>query len=83
MRVEVKLHGLLRPHHPGPNRSTPLPVELAEHATPRDVVQALQLPENLARMVFVNERQASLDAPLADGDRVALFTVVVGGALAI
>jgi molybdopterin converting factor small subunit len=80
MRVEVKLHGLLRPHHPGPNRSTPLPVELADRATPRDVVQALRLPEGLARIVFVNDQQSSLDAPLADGDRVALFTVVVGGA---
>lgn len=79
MRVDVKLHGLLRPHHPGPNRSTPLSVELADGATARDAVRALSLPADLARMVFVNDQQSSLDAPLADGDRVALFTVVVGG----
>ena len=79
MQVSVKLHGVLRPHHPGPNRSVPLPVDMSTSATPRDVARTLHLPEALARMVFINDVQATLDDPLQDGDRIGFFSVVVGG----
>ena len=79
MQVSVKLHGLLRPHHPGPNRSSPLLVEMPASATPRDIARTLNLPEALARMVFINDVQATLDDPLKDGDRLGFFSVVVGG----
>jgi molybdopterin converting factor small subunit len=79
MKVEVKLYGLLRPYHSGPNRSVPLNVEVKEDATPLDVVEALKLPISLARLVFVNDRQAKLDEALEDGDRLSFFSSVVGG----
>ena len=79
MRVRVKLHGLLRPYHPGPNRSSLLDVELADGATPADAIAALELPRDLARLVFVNDVQATLTQPLRDGDSIGFFSVVVGG----
>lgn len=79
MRVSVKLHGLLRPYHPGPNRSSLLEVELADRATPADVIAALKLPPEQARLIFVNDTQAQTTQELCEGDRIGLFSVVVGG----
>jgi molybdopterin converting factor small subunit len=79
MTVTVKLHGLLRPYHPGPNRSTPLSVELADDATVQAAADALKLPLELTRMVMLNDVQAKLGDALTDGDRIGFFTVLVGG----
>lgn len=78
-QVHVKLYGLLRPHHPGPNRSQPLPVTVSTGTTAREVAEALNLPPKLARLVFINDQQAGLDDPLQPGDRLAFYTGTVGG----
>lgn len=79
MKVHVKLYALLRQHHPGPNRSIPLEVELPEGATVVALVPLLHLPEKLVRNVFVNNAAGQLDSVLRDGDQVGLFPPVVGG----
>ena len=45
----------------------------------RDVVERLAIPEMEIHLVFVNGRVASLDQPLQDGDRLALFPPIGGG----
>lgn len=79
MKVYVKLFALLRDHHPGPNRSEPLVVDLAEGATAADLVPALRLPAQLVRHAFINNQQKTLNTPLKDGDKINLFPPVVGG----
>ncbi len=79
IQVHVKLFGLLRPHHPGPNRSVPVRVVVPAGATARQVAEALNLPPKLTRLVFVNNEQVGLDDPIQDGDRLNFFTGVVGG----
>jgi molybdopterin converting factor small subunit len=79
MKVFVKLYALLRKHHPGPNRSIPLEVELPDGATVVDLIPALDLPADLVRSAFVNNQAARLDTALKDGDQVGLFPPVVGG----
>jgi molybdopterin synthase sulfur carrier subunit len=78
------LYALLRKHHPGPNRSLPLEIALAEGATVRDLAEHLEAtlgaPAHLVKSAFVNNRAAALDAVLHDGDQVGLFPPVVGGA---
>ncbi len=80
MKVYVKLYALLRKHHPGPNRSIPLEVELPEGALAIDLAPVLNLPAELLRSVFINNAAASPDTTLHDGDQVGLFPPVVGGA---
>lgn len=80
MKVYVKLYALLRKHHPGPNRSIPLEVELPEGALAVDLAPVLNLPAELLRSVFINNAAASPDTTLHDGDQVGLFPPVVGGA---
>jgi len=79
MKVYVKLYALLRKHHPGPNRSIPLEVELPDGAIVSDLIPTLHLPTELVRSPFVNNAAAKLDTVLKDGDQVALFPPVVGG----
>lgn len=81
MRVKVKLYALLRQHHPGPNRSEPLELELPEGARVRDLVPALSLPDKYVKSAFVNNEARDLDWPLSDGDMIGLFPPVVGGSL--
>ena len=81
MKVYVKLYALLRKHHPGPNRSVPMEVELPAGATVADLTPALNLPPDLVRSAFINnEAAAPLATVLKDGDQVGLFPPVVGGA---
>jgi molybdopterin converting factor small subunit len=81
VKVYVKLYALLRKHHPGPNRSVPLEVELPAGATVAELSLALSLPPNLVRSAFINnEAAAPLTTVLHDGDQIGLFPPVVGGA---
>ncbi len=79
MVVHVKLYALLRSHHPGPNRSVPLPVTLPAGSPASALIEALNLPPKLVRHAFVNNQAVSLDYTLNDGDQVGLFPPVVGG----
>jgi molybdopterin converting factor small subunit len=79
MKVFVKLYAAFRQHHPGPNRSVPLEVDLPEGAVAGDLAQVLSLPGGLLRSVFINNAAASPETVLHDGDQVGLFPPVVGG----
>jgi molybdopterin converting factor small subunit len=45
----------------------------------RDVVAGEGIAPEAVYIVMVNNVRADLDAPLADGDRLALFPAVSGG----
>ncbi len=83
MRVSVKLYALLRKHHPGPNRSVPLVVELPAGATVQALAaqlgETIGLPVAIVKSAFVNNQAATLATVLNDGDQVGLFPPVVGG----
>ena len=80
MKLYVKLYASFRKHHPGPNRSIPIEVELPAGALAVDLAPALNLPAELVRGVFINNAVATPQTPLHDGDHVGLFPPVVGGA---
>ena len=80
MKVFVKLYAAFRKHHPGPNRSVPLEVELPEGAVASDLATVLNLPPGLLRSVFINNAAATPSTRLKEGDQVGLFPPVVGGA---
>ena len=83
MRVSVKLYALLRQHHPGPNRSVPLEVDLPAGATVQALAarlgDTLGLPVAIVKSAFVNNQAATLATVLNDGDHIGLFPPVVGG----
>ncbi|MBI1800851.1 MAG: MoaD/ThiS family protein [Chloroflexi bacterium] len=79
MKISVRFYAQLRKYHPGPNRSVPLEVELADGQVIAELVARLNLPSSLVRAAFVNGQASSLGDVLHDGDQVSLFSPVVGG----
>lgn len=43
------------------------------------LIDSLGIPPGRVKTVFVNGRQASMDDPISDGDRVGVFPAVAGG----
>ncbi len=80
MNVQVRLYGLLRHYHPGPNANAPLTLELPEGATLADVVARLGLPDGLVHAASVNNVAIGIGQPLHPGDQVGLFPPAAGGA---
>jgi sulfur carrier protein ThiS len=79
LNVQVKLYGLLRRYHPGPNPGAPLDIELPEGASVADAATTLNLPENWLHAAALNGVACEFDAPLREGDRVSLFPPAAGG----
>ncbi len=73
MQITVKLHASLRPYGRSDSNDGLFPLETAEKATVREVIQELGIPPEKVKMVILNGRGANVDRVLNDGDRVALF----------
>jgi molybdopterin converting factor small subunit len=77
MKVEVELIAYLKKYAPADESI--FDMELDEGATVNGIVTALGISAEEARITLVNGRHAKDDAPLHDGDTVALLTPVEGG----
>ena len=79
IHVAVRLHAVLRRHHPGPNAHQPFEVEMASGSNVSALIPALKLPPELVWVASVNGEAVEMDQLLHDGDRVSLFPPVAGG----
>jgi len=57
----------------------PLPVELPEEGTIKDLLHKLGIPENQVFTILVDGRHQPLDYTLRGGERVSLFPPVGSG----
>lgn len=83
MRVEVRLYGSLRRYRPadaGGAPHLPFVATLPPGASVAALGRALAIPDGLMSAAAVNDEAVDSAAPLADGDRVALFPPSAGGA---
>ena len=48
-------------------------ITLKDGATVQEFIQALELPKERVKLIFVNHTGAFLNQPLKEGDRVSLF----------
>ena len=79
MRVDIALFAYLADYQPdGAGGRHPRPFDLAEGTTIAEIIGTLGLPDE-PRVVFVNGKHADEDAPVTDGDRLAIFPPVAGG----
>lgn len=79
MRVSLRLHGVLRRHHPGPNPHTPFEVDVKSGATVTELAATVGLPNDAGWVASVNGEAVEPDYVLAQGDRVSLFPPAAGG----
>jgi molybdopterin converting factor small subunit len=80
VRVEVRLFATLARYLPDDHDAGAAVLEVDEHSTVADVARALGIPAHLSRVALVNDRDATDDRPLTEGDVVTLFPPLAGGA---
>ena len=74
MKIKVKLFATLRE-----NRGKELIMDFSESATPRDIIEKLNIPLEEAAIIFINGRSKELDELLEENDTVSIFPPVGGG----
>ncbi len=80
MQIEIKLLTGLKKYLPDPGLSGTVRVlEIAEPATVKTVLENLEIPSDMPKVIMLNDRQGTLDDPVAHGDRVTVFPPVGGG----
>jgi molybdopterin converting factor small subunit len=79
IRVKAKLFGTLRKHVPEYDHSKGADVFLDEGSTIEDLVAALRLPENEARLFFIKGLSKRYGDRLHDSDEVGIFMQMSGG----
>ena len=75
-RVQVNLYATLR-RYVGGSPSVEVDVEPGE--TVGGMLERLSVPPDQTRILFVNNRAATLSQTLEDGDRVGVFPAIGGG----
>jgi rubredoxin/putative ubiquitin-RnfH superfamily antitoxin RatB of RatAB toxin-antitoxin module len=56
-----------------PEQPGPIAITLKNGATVQETIQALGIPKERVKLIFVNHTGAFSDQPLKDGDRISLF----------
>ena len=77
MRVTVELQAYLEQY--SPDGQAVFDCVLPDGATVQTLVRQLSVPEEMAGVIVLNDRNADFDNPLQDGDRVILIPPLAGG----
>lgn len=75
IHISVRLFASLAQRMP----ATPDRFAVSPGTTTGEVLSALGISEDEARLVFINNKQADLSSVLKDGDRIGVFPPVGGG----
>lgn len=75
VHIQLKLFANLRDY--APPETDRLPIESGQ--TIREILAAIGLPAEKAKLIFVNGTKGDLDTVLKGGERVGLFPPVAGG----
>ncbi|OGO78298.1 MAG: molybdopterin synthase sulfur carrier subunit [Clostridiales bacterium GWB2_37_7] len=74
MQIKVKLFATLRE-----NREKEMMMDLVQGATPKDIIERLNIRAEEAAIIMINGRGANSDQVLEDNDTVSIFPPVGGG----
>jgi len=77
MQVTVELQAYLQQYSPAGEAVFQL--DLPDGATVQTLMRQLDVPEELASVIVLNERSGDFEDPLHDGDRVTLIPPLSGG----
>ena len=83
MKITIKLFALLGKYLPSGAVDSAAEIEVAEAATPGDVIRGLNLPQEYCHLVLVNGHYLAPSErdrrALAAGDTIAIWPPVAGG----
>ena len=77
MQVTVELQAYLGQY--SPSGEAVFPYDLPDGATVQTLVRQLNVPEELASVIVLNERSGDFEDVLHEGDRVTLIPPIAGG----
>ena len=77
MRVTVELQAYLEQY--SPSGQAVFEYTLPDGAAVQTLINELKLPDEMAGVIVLNDRNADFDDPLHDGDRVTLIPPLAGG----
>lgn len=77
MQVKVELQAYLEQY--SPSGESVFDYTLPDGATVQTLVSQLNVPEEMASVIVLNDRSADFGDPLQDGDRVTLIPPLAGG----
>lgn len=80
MRVRLELFATLTAYLPPGSRDHAAELDVPPGTTVADLARRLGLPDHLSYVVLVNGQDADAGRRLAEGDVVALFPPLAGGA---
>ena len=79
MKIELRLYATLSALTPQKTDGDSCEIEVAEGTTVRNLLEALKVPRENVKLVFLNGVHANGDEILRGGDRVGVFPAVAGG----
>lgn len=79
MQIEVRLFATFRDHLPPGSQSFSFKKTVDKEATVQEIIDELQLPLTIPKIIIVNGRHADAGYRLSDGDVVSIFPPVAGG----
>jgi molybdopterin converting factor small subunit len=79
MKIEANLYATLARYLPNQPEKGSCVLDVAEGATVEDVLQQLNIPIDLVKLIFVDGIHAGRDSNLKDGSRLGVFPPVGGG----
>ena len=77
MNVKIRLFGFIRKY--SPKGSDSFSMEFSENSKVKDIIDALSIPDNEARIFLLNGRHAKEDTAVNDNDEIVLMTPIEGG----
>ena len=79
MEIEVKLFGTLRNYLPRGSGQFSCEVEVNSTDTVKDVMEKLEIPAEIPKIILVNGVHSHLDRILKLGDVLSIFPPIAGG----
>ncbi len=77
MKVQVSMYATLKKYAPGSQGNFEL--NLAAGATVKTLMERLQIPQTVERVILINGRLADDGTRLADADKITIFPPIEGG----
>jgi molybdopterin synthase sulfur carrier subunit len=79
IKVKIRLYATLRRYSPEADAKNGTLLEMPEGTSLNDLLNRLKVPDQEAKILFVNNRKQTIDYVLRDGDKVGIFPQVGGG----
>lgn len=79
LEIEVRLYATLRQFLPNVGLGEGHTMRVSDGTTVASLLEALGVPAEMTKQVFVNARQVEFDYIVRAGDRVAIFPPIAGG----